>query len=72
MNASVPVKSAWASKINWTNVLGGVGTIIVALAAGFDAPTSAAILTGWSLLQNVLSVVFRTWFNASVAPQSLS
>lgn len=70
----VPIRSAWASKINWTQFL-AIGSA-VAVSAGcsacdLSAQQIAAILTTITVVQGIATWVFRTWFNGSVSPASL-
>jgi hypothetical protein len=69
--AQVPIRSAWYSKVNWVAVVGAIGTLVTSNAIGLDAETQVKVLAVWGLAQNVATVVFRTWFNGSVSPQSL-
>lgn len=68
---TVPVESAWYSKINWLNAIGGLGAITVAVTPMFDPGTQAKIATGMALASNIGSIILRTWFNGSVNPASL-
>lgn len=71
-NTVVAVKSAFLSKINWTQVIG----VAVALGAMFgidiDAKTQAEILAGIVAVQGVITVILRTWFTTSVTPSSVT
>ena len=69
--AVVPVRTSWASKINWLQVAGAVGTLLTTNALGLPAETQVKVLAGWTLIQNVGTIVLRTWFNKSVSPASL-
>jgi hypothetical protein len=65
---SVAVKSAWASKINWTQ---GVGLLASLLAMrGVDLPpeTQAQIVVAIQAIVSVATWVARTWFTTSVTP----
>ena len=73
--AVVQVKSAWASKINWTQAIGWAATGIV----GFVLPylgdlglpeTIIAMFTVQSV-QNILTFMFKTFFTDTVTPSSL-
>lgn len=74
--AVVPVKSAWISKINWTQVgallLSGIVAInpddMLSLIVNPDPATKAAIIFGIQSLQTGVTLVLRTWFNKSVTP----
>lgn len=70
--ATVPIKSAWASKINWTQAVALAGTVLT-LTTGhdLDPATQAAIVAGIQAVQSVATWVQRTWFTKSVTPQSL-
>ena len=69
--AVVPVQTAWLSKINWTQVVGAIGTLVTTNAFGLDAATQVKILAVWGLAQNAATFVFRTWFNGTVSPGSV-
>lgn len=60
------VKSAWASKINWTQVVGG-GAMVLAWT-GVDMPPDvrAAIVTLIGAGTQVATWVLRTWFTKAV------
>ncbi len=70
--ATVPVKSAWLSKVNWTAIGTAVMTLITTNALGLDAATQVKVLSVTTIASNVLTIVFRTFFNGSVSPGSLS
>ena len=69
--AIVPVKPAWQSKINWTQVLSAGLTLITTNAFGFEAETQVKILAVVQAAQSVATIILRTWFNGTVAPASL-
>jgi membrane protein CcdC involved in cytochrome C biogenesis len=69
--AVVPVVSAWWSKVNWTQALGAVTSLVVASGIDIPADKKAIVLTGITLAQGALTWVFRTFFNGSVNPASL-
>ena len=68
--ALVPVKSAWLSKINWAAIGSSVVSLATANVLGLDAATQAQVLVVVNLATNVLTFVFRTWFNRSVTPSA--
>ena len=68
----VPVVSAWYSKINWTQVGGSATALIVAFGIDIPAEQKTTVLGGLVVAQSLLTWVFRTWFNGSVNPGSLS
>lgn len=67
----VPVKSAWLSKINWTQ-----GIALLAAAGTFfgfdlDAKTQAEALAGIVGVQSVITWVLKTFFTNTVTPSAL-
>ena len=70
--AVVPVKPAWYSKINWTQIVQVVTTLLTTNAFGFDAETQVQVLTYTTLATNVGTIVLKTWFSPSVTPSSVS
>lgn len=67
----VPVKSAWLSKINWTQ-----GIALLAMAGtffGFDLPaeTQAEILAGIVGIQAAVTWLLKTFFTTTVTPASI-
>ena len=72
---TVPVVSPWWSKINWTQVVGGLLAMAITLVSGrslgFDDATTVKVLGGLNLIQGVVTVIFKVWFTSTVTPQSL-
>ena len=66
--AVVSVKAAWYSKINWVAVGSSVTSLITSNALGLEPQTQATVLLATNLLTNLVTVVFRTWFNNTVTP----
>lgn len=73
--AVVPVASAWASKINWAQLI----SLFAVIAAIWNIQISPELQTGLVTgilalagLIDVLTAVFRTWFTKSVTPASVS
>ena len=64
----VAVKSAWWSKINWTQAVAMAAT--VATMFGFDFPPElqAKIVATIMGVSGVATMVIRTWFTTSVTP----
>lgn len=70
--ATVPVKSAWASKINWTQAVAVLASVLTLF--GFSSLTpeqQAAIVTTISVVQGVATWVMKTWFTPTVSAASL-
>lgn len=67
----VPVKSAWLSKINWTQ-----GIALLAMAGTFlgfdlDAKTQAEVLAGIVGIQSAVTWLLKTFFTTTVTPASI-
>jgi len=69
--ARVQTRSAFLSKVNWTQVGAAAMMIITTNALGFDDATQVKVMAATTLAQSILTVVFKTWFTNTVAPQSL-
>lgn len=69
--ATVPVKSSWYSKINWTQA----GALIAAIVAFFGLPIDPEMLTkvllGIITGQSVITTILKSWFTRSVTPASM-
>lgn len=67
----VEVKSAWGSKIIWTQIIG-----VLAMAAtlfGFDIPPDmqGEIVGGIGALQGIVTLILKKWFTSTVTPSSV-
>jgi hypothetical protein len=69
--ARVEVKSAWLSKINWTQAVAILASVLVVWGIDLDAKTQLAIVSMIQGAQSVATWAFRTWFNRTVSPASL-
>ena len=69
---TVPVKSAWASKVNWTQVIAGVATFATALisAANLPAAQAAALTAAVAGAGQFVTIILRTFFTTAVTPSS--
>lgn len=70
---TVPVASAWVSKINWTQAIGMVSTIatlIYGSSASIPADTQVQIVAGIQGVQAAATWVFKTWFTTTVTQSS--
>jgi hypothetical protein len=67
----VDVASAWASKINWTQVV-AIGSSLSALYFGHELPaqTQAAIVVGIQAVQALVTFYFRTFKTTTITPSS--
>ena len=72
---TVPVQSAWLSKINWTQAVQAVAMMLVWLSGGalnIDANQQAAIIVVIGVVGNIVTWIMKTWFTTTVTPQSVS
>lgn len=69
--AIVPVKSAWASKINWTQFAGPLASVAVIFGLNITGDQIVAVVVGFQALQSVLTWVLRTWFTKDVTAASM-
>lgn len=69
--ATVPVVSAWYSKINWTQGIGFASSVIVAVAGIIPPPYNVVAPIVIQGAQSGLTWLFRTYFNGTVSPSSL-
>lgn len=71
----VPVKSAWASKINWLQiggvVLGAATAILGGNMIGLTPEQTAKAVAVINFLQGAITVVMRTFYSPSVVKNSL-
>lgn len=70
----VPIKSAWYSKINWTQAA-GVAASVATIVTGHNIQLTPEVITGAvTAIQGVTAVatwIMRTWFNGTVSLASL-
>jgi len=68
---TVDVKSAWASKINWTQIVSMAAAGLGIFGVDMDAETQAKFLALVIAGQGVVTWVLRTWFTKAVTPGSV-
>jgi hypothetical protein len=71
----VETKSAWLSKINWTQAVGIAASLLVFATGGqIDIPleTQTEIVVAIQALQGVATWVFKTWFTPTITLASAS
>lgn len=68
----VLVKSAWWSKINWTQGLASAAALATLFGVDLDAQTQANILAGIVGIQAAVTWVLKTFVTPSVTPSSVS
>lgn len=70
--AVVEVKSAWFSKINWTQAVSLLATLLAIKGIDLDPTTRVAIVAAIQSITVIITWVLRTWFNSTVSPASIS
>lgn len=73
-NATVPVTSAWASKINWTQAVAAAAMVVTVATGGklnITPEEQAAIVVVIGLVSQFATVIMKTWFTSSVHASSL-
>jgi hypothetical protein len=74
VTATVPVVSAWASKINWTQAVAAFAIILTLVSGGkvgMDADQQAAAVVTIGVGCNIATWIMKTFFTARVHPTSL-
>lgn len=69
--ATVEVKSAWFSKINWTQALALAASVLVIFGVNIPPEVQAEAVAGIQAAQAIVTWVIKTWFTASVTPASV-
>lgn len=72
--ATVDVKSAWLSKVNWTQVVGIAASLLVIVSGGkFNLPLDqqAEIVVAIQALQGVVTWGLRTFAKPSITPSQV-
>lgn len=69
--AQVQTKSAWLSKINWTQVVSFAASVLAVKGIDLDANTQVAVVLTIQGVQSVATWVLKTWFTPTVTPASL-
>jgi hypothetical protein len=69
----VTVKSAWLSKINWTQAVASAA-MLIAFATGnainLTADQQTAIVVVIGVIGNITTYVLKTWFTDTITPAS--
>lgn len=67
----VPVKSAWLSKINWTQGVALAAALGTFFGFDLDAKTQAEALAGIVGIQSVVTWLLKTFFTTTVTPAAV-
>jgi len=69
----VETKSAWTSKINWTQAIGLLASSLVFITGGkinLSFEEQAMLVTAIQAVQSVVTWVLKTWFTPTITPAS--
>jgi hypothetical protein len=69
----IETKSAWLSKINWTQFVGLAASVLV-FTTGIDLPLEqqAQVVLAIQALQGIVTWVLKTWWTPTITPASAS
>lgn len=69
-NALVAVKSAWSSKVNWTQAVAFIAMVLAVF--GIDMPDSVKleVVALIQAAQSILTWIIKTWFTTTVTTAS--
>lgn len=65
------VKTAWLSKINWIQAVGGAAMLLSWIGIDMPPEVRAAIVTGIGSVTTVATWVTRTWFTTALTAASV-
>ena len=72
--ATVSIKSAWLSKVNWTQAVAGAAMLLAYFSGGkFDLSPDqqAAFVVSIGVIGNLVTWVIKTWFTSTIQASSL-
>lgn len=67
---NVIVQSAWFSKINWTQAIGVLASVLVIFGINLDATTQVEVVAGIQGLVAVATWIMKTFFTTTITPSS--
>lgn len=70
----VPTKSAWLSKINWTQGVSSLAMVLTLVSGGklnLTADQQTAIIVTIGVVGDIATWVIKTWFTPTVTPASV-
>lgn len=70
--AVVPVKSAWWSKINWTQVAGPLAGLLALLGIKNVTPEQiSGIILAIQTMQSIVTIIIKTFYTGTITPSSV-
>lgn len=73
-SVTVPTKSAWLSKINWTQGVSSFAMVLTLFSGGtlnLTADQQTAIIVTIGVVGDIATWVIKTWFTPTVTPASV-
>lgn len=64
----VAIKSAWWSRINWTQAIAMLASVGVVFGLDLSAEEQAKIVATIQAVSSLATIVLRTWFTETVTP----
>jgi len=71
----VDVKSAWLSKINWTQAVSSFGMVLTLVSGGklnLSADQQVAVVVTIGVVGDIVTWIVKTWFTPTVTPASVA
>lgn len=66
----VETKSAWLSKINWTQLISVLASLLVVFGVNIPPELQAHLAAAITALTALVTIVMKTWFTTTVTPSS--
>lgn len=68
--AVVDVKSSWASKINWVQLMSVLASLLVVFGINIPPELQAQVAAAITALSGIITIVMRTWFTKEITAAS--
>ena len=68
----VAIKSAWWSKVNWTQIIAMAASLAVVFGLNISPEDQAKIVATVQGVSALATIVLRTWFTTTITPASAS
>lgn len=66
----VEVKSAFLSKINWTQLISVLASLLIVFGINIPPELQAHLAAAITALSAIVTIVVRTWFTTAITPAS--
>lgn len=68
--AEVEVKSAFLSKINWTQLISVLASLLIVFGVNIPPELQAHLAAAITALSAIVTIVMKTWFTTTITPAS--